>query len=307
MARRLPPLNSLKSFEAAGRLLSFTRAADELNVTQAAISHQIKLIEEFLGVSLFERYPRRLALTESGKILLSDLSTAFDKISAAVKAVSKDQADNKLTVRLAPSLASKWLSPKLKYFNLQYPEIDLCLFHAHAMVDFEREKIDIAVAYGKGFSSDFSQQFSTDVVAEPLFSQDYFPVCAPSFMFNDKPLNDINNIRYYNLLHDASYQCWEEWLVLAGIDGINAHKGMINDDTNVLIQAAVDGQGIALGSMIFVEDLLKSGALIKPFDITLSNAHTYYIVYPAEHLKNPAVKAFRDWLLSLSEGLASAV
>lgn len=298
MARCLPPLNSLKSFEAAGRLLSFTRAAEELNVTQAAISHQIKLIEEFLGVTLFERHPRKLALTEQGRILLPEVMAAFDNMTTAIKAVRQETSDNILRVRLAPSLASKWLAPKLKYFNSQYPEIDLCLYHAHTIVDFEREQIDIAVSYGKGNSS--------DVIAEPLLSLDYFPVCTPSFMHNDKPLTDINNIRYYNLLHDASYKCWVDWLKLAGVDGINAYKGMINDNTNVLIQAAVDGQGIALGSMIFVEDHLKSGRLIKPFDITLSNNFTYFILYPPEHLKNPAVKAFKDWLHSLAVDLNSA-
>ncbi len=307
MSRKLPPLNSLKSFEAAGRLLSFTLAAEELNVTQAAISHQVKRMEEFLGVSLFQRLPRKLELTEQGKTLLPDVIAALDKISSAINDVSKDLPNNILSVRLAPSLAAKWLSPKLKYFRALYPDIDLCLYnaHAHNTVDFNREKIDILLTYGKGYSSDFGKQFSLDVVAEPLLSQDYFPVCTPSFMFNDHPLSDINNLRHYHLLHDASYQSWKDWLNLAGVSGINAHKGMINDDTNVLIQAAVEGQGIALGSMIFVEDHLKSGKLIRPFDITLTNNFTYYIIYPAEHLKKPAVRAFKDWLHSLTDDLAS--
>ena len=294
MARRLPPLNSLKCFEAAGRLLSFTRAAQELNVTQAAVSHQIKVIEEDLGVSLFIRYPRKLVLTEQGKALLPELIEAFDKISSAVGALRTGEQDNSMiSVRLAPSFAAKWLSPKLKDFWFQYPKIDLCLFHSHPAVNFEQEQIDIAVTYGKG---DWP-----GVVAERLLSLDFFPVCPPSFMDNDKPLSDINNLRYYTLLHDANYECWNDWLKHAGVKDINANKGTTIDDTNVLIQAAVDGQGIALGSTTFVEDLLESGRLVRPFDISLSNNFAYYVVYPAAHLKNPAVKAFKDWLLSLAE------
>lgn len=293
MGRRLPPLNSLKCFEAAGRLLSFTGAAKELNVTQAAISHQIKVIEEYLGVSLFDRYPRRLALTEQGRLLLPDIIEAFDRVSVAIGSVNQEQLSNMISVRLAPSFAAKWLSPRLKYFWLQYPEFDLCLYHAHGPVDFEREEIDLAVTYGKG---DWP-----GVVADSLLSLDFFPVCSPAFMTNDKPLTDINNLRYYTLLHDANYECWSDWIRLAALSDINCHKGTIIDDTNVLIQAAIDGQGIALGSTTFVEDHLESGRLVRPFDVTLENEFAYYVVCPESHLKNPAVRAFKEWLLSLLE------
>jgi LysR family glycine cleavage system transcriptional activator len=284
-------LNSLKCFEAAGRLLSFTEAARELNVTQAAISHQIKVIEEYLGVALFDRYPRRLTLTDPGKALLPEVIEAFDRVSSAVAAINREQYSNVLSVRLAPSFAAKWLSPRLKYFWLQYPEIDLRLYHAHPAVDFEREAMDIAVTYGKG---DWP-----GVVSEKLLSLDFFPVCSPTFLNTDKPLTDLGNLRYYALLHDANYECWRDWLELAGIDDIDASRGTVIDDTNVLIQAAIDGQGIALGSTTFVADLLEAGRLIKPFDISLVNEFAYYVVYPPEHLKNPAVRAFKEWLLSL--------
>jgi LysR family glycine cleavage system transcriptional activator len=293
MARQLPPMNSLKTFEVAGRLLSFTRAAEELNVTQAAISHQVKVIEEYLGVTLFDRYPRRLSLTTQGKALLPEVIEAFDRVSSAISAVKLNQTSNMLSVRLAPSFAAKWLSPRLKYFWLQYPEINLNLYHAHPAVDFGREDIDVAVTYGKG---DWP-----GVVADPLLSLDFFPVCTPSFMNNDKPLRDINNLRYYTLLHDASYECWTDWVKLAELDDINTSKGTIIDDTNVLIQAALDGQGVVLGSSTFVQDHLDSGRLIKPFDITLRNDFAYYIVCPPDHLNNPAVRVFKDWLLELAE------
>jgi LysR family glycine cleavage system transcriptional activator len=284
-------LNSLKCFEAAGRLLSFTGAARELNVTQAAISHQIKVIEEFLDVSLFVRYPRRLALSDQGKALLPDVTEAFDRISQAIGSISQEQHSNLISVRLAPSFAAKWLSPRLKYFWLQFPEIDLCLYHTHGAVDFERGEIDIAVTYGKG---DWP-----GVVADKLLGLDFFPVCSPAFLRNDKPLTELDNLRYYSLLHDANYECWRDWIELAGVQGIDSDKGTIIDDTNVLIQAAIDGQGIALGSTTFVEDHLESGKLIKPFDINLVNDFCYYVVCPESHLKNPAVRAFKEWLLSL--------
>ena len=294
MGRRLPPLNSLKCFEAAGRLLSFTAAARELNVTQAAISHQIKVIEEYLDVSLFERYPRRLALTEQGKTLLPEVTEAFDRVSGAISALGRERYSNMINVRLGPSFAARWLSPRLKYFWLQYPEIDLCLFHvANAPADFEREDIDIAVTYGNG---DWP-----GLVADRLLALDFFPICSPAFLQNDKPLTDIENLRYYTLLHDASYDCWHDWIELAQVDGIKAEKGTIIDDTNVLIQAAIDGQGIALGSTAFIQDHLDTGRLVKPFDITLVNEFAYYVVCPESHLKNPAVRAFKEWLLSLVE------
>ena len=198
-----------------------------------------------------------------------------------------------ISVRLAPSFAAKWLSPRLKYFWLQHPEIDLCLYHAHPAVEFDREQIDIAVTYGKG---DWP-----GVVADPILSLDFYPVCTPAFMSNDRPLSNINNLRYYSLLHDANYECWSDWLKLAGLEQINANKGTIIDDTNVLIQAAVDGQGVALGSSTFVQELLDSGRLIKPFDITLVNEFAYYVVCPEAHLKNPSVQAFKDWLLDLGD------
>lgn len=289
MARRLPPLNSMKCFEAAGRLLSFTDAAKELNVTQAAVSHQIKVIEEFLEVSLFIRYPRRIVLTEQGKALLPNITDAFDKLSIAIRAVSKEQTTNIVNVRLAPSFAAKWLSPRLKNFWIKHPEININLFHASPPVDFDREEVDIAVTYGKGKW--------TNVISEELLSLDFFPVCSPAFMQNDKPLTDINNLRYYTFLHDANYECWTEWLVLAGMNDIASNKGTIIDDTNVLIQAAIDGQGVALGSTVFVEDHLKSGKLVSPCDITLHDDFAYHVVSTEKRLSNPAVRAFKDWLL----------
>ncbi|MFT5506349.1 MAG: LysR family glycine cleavage system transcriptional activator [Gammaproteobacteria bacterium] len=235
MARKQAPLNGLRSFEAAGRLLSFTEAAKELNVTQAAVSHQVKSVEPSLGMLLFFRHSRRLSLAEEGQLLLPEITAAFDKIALALELVITQKNSTIINMRLAPSFAAKWLSSRLKCFWMQYPEIDLSLVHAHPAVDFSREKIDIAVTYGRG---DWPS-----VIADPLISLDFSPICTPEFMTNDKPLSDINNLSYYTLLHDASYECWRDWLSLAGLSYIASNKGTIIDDTNVLIQAAIDGQG----------------------------------------------------------------
>ena len=291
MARKSTPLNALRSFEAAARLLSFTEAAKELNVTQAAVSHQVKSIEEYLGIALFNRNPRRLTLTTQGRQLLPEITEAFDKISNALDAIEVKPDSNLITVRLAPSFAAKWLSPRLKYFWMQHPEIDLSLFHAHPAVDFEREQIDIAVTYGKG---DWP-----GVVSERLLSLDFFPVCCPDYLTGENPLTELENIFSYALLHDADYECWKDWLNLAGLDSVQANRGTIIDDTNVLIQAAIDGQGVALGSTTFVQDHLDAGRLVKPFTQILKNEYSYYVVCPESHLNNPSVSAFRDWLMAL--------
>ena len=293
MARRLPPLNSLSSFEAAGRHLSITRAAAELAVTQAAVSHQVKALEAHLGVHLFRRLPRQLVLTMAGDKLLGAVSGSLDMISKTVAEIREEPTTDSLSVRLAPSFAAKWLSPRLGKFQNAQSTIELALKHSNEVVDFRHSDLDLAITYGLG---DWP-----DVVAERVLSLDFFPVCSPAFLDNDKPLTEINNLRYYTLLHDADYQIWGDWFKLAGLHDIEARRGTIIDDTNVLMQAAVDGQGVALGSTTFVDELLESGRLVKPFDITLKDDSAYHVVCPKSHLEKPAVAAFRDWLLSLRQ------
>jgi len=293
MARRLPPLNSLRSFEAAGRHLSITRAAAELAVTQAAVSHQVKALEKHLGVHLFRRLPRQLILTMAGEKLLPVVSESLDAIAGTVTAISEDSDPEKLSVRLAPSFAAKWLSPRMGSFREQQPTIELVLNHSNEAVDFRHSDIDVAISYGTG---DWPE-----VVAERVLSLDFFPVCAPGCISNDRPLSDIDNLRHYTLLHDATYDNWTAWLKLAGASQVDPQHGTILDDTNVLIQAAIDGQGIALGSTIFVADHLESQRLVRPFDQVLDSEYAYYIVCPEEHLQRPAVNAFRDWVIGERE------
>lgn len=289
MPRRLPPLNALRAFEAAGRHLSFTRAADELTVTQAAISHQVKALEEYLDTALFLRMPRQLELSKAGKILLPVVSTAFDRIGNSVAQLGKTIKSSALTVRLAPSFAAKWLSPRLDDFRQQYPQVDLSLMLANDPADFRRQAIDLAVTYGKGNWR--------GVLAERLLAIDFFPVCSPDYLQSVEPLNHVEDLKRCTLLHDTDHRSWADWLTLAGASTINASRGTIVDDTNVLIQAAIDGLGVALGSSLFVVDHLTAGRLIQPFDTVMQSDYAYYVVCPRQHLKKAGVAEFRNWLL----------
>ena len=290
MSRKLPPLNGLRAFECAARHMSFTLASQELNVTQAAVSHQVKSLENHLGVLLFKRLTRKLVLTEAGQNLMPEIREAFDRIGTAVDGIRQDEINERLTVRLGPSLAARWLSPRLKQFWQQFPKVDLCLFHSNSPVNFDREDIDLAITYGKG---DWP-----GVLSSRLHDSDYFPVCSPGLIeaFGGKiSISDLNQI---TLLHDARYEVWEQWLQLTDQAGVNARRGVLIDDTNVLMQAALDGQGMAMGSTLFVQRYMASGRLVRPFDLSLSSENAYYIVCPKNHLQRQVVSDFKHWLLA---------
>ena len=290
MNRRIPPLNSLRSFEAAGRHLSFTRAAEELNVTQAAISHQVRALEQHLEVALFKRLPRKLMMTAAGYALLPEITAALDRIANAVQEVKQREGvqEQSLSVRVAPSFAATWLSPRLKDFWQKYPEINLRLYHSHRPVDFEQTEVDIGLTYGDG-SWPAVESF-------PLLKLGFFPVCSPDLLGDELDLPAL--LSSHSLLHDADYQCWKSWLQEAGIEGVNAYRGQVIDDTNVLIRAAVDGQGVALGSDVFSEGYLASGELVRLSDFTLFNHEAYYLVCPKAHLEREPVAIFKQWVFS---------
>lgn len=293
MPRQLPPLTALRAFEAAGRNMNFTRAAAELAVTQAAVSHQIKALEDHLGVKLFNRLPRKLALTDAGEQLLVTVSRSFDDMSAAILKVSKSprrSGSETLTVRSPPSFTAKWLAPKLKSFRRRQPGIDLRIRHSNESPNFSRDRIDLAFTYGDGKWP--------DVVAAPVLTLDFFPVCSPAYLKAERPLDDPSSLGYYNLLHDATTKNWSAWFALAGVDDVDANRGTILDDTNVLIQAAIDGQGVALGSLVFVAEHLESGRLVRPFELVLESDLAYHIVCPEEYLSRQSVNAFRNWVLA---------
>ncbi len=291
MKRRLPSLNGLRAFEAAARHQSFTRAADELSVTQTAISHQIKRLEEQLGQRLFIRRNRRLLLTEAAQELLPAVRTAFDGLNAAVEQLSRSDRSGSLTVSTVISFTTKWLVPRLAGFQAAYPEIDVRITASADLVDFSRDDVDMAIRYGHG---DWP-----GLRVDRLICEDVFPVCSPSLMRGATPLRRPVDLAHHTLLHVTSYQeDWQVWLTAAGVDGVDYRRGLSFDLAFPALQAAIDGVGVALGRSTMVEADIAAGRLVVPFDVALPLQAAYYVVSPEETAERPKIKAFRDWLLS---------
>jgi LysR family glycine cleavage system transcriptional activator len=290
MSRRLPPLNALRAFEAGARHLSFTKAAEELHVTQAAVSHQVKALEEYLGVALFRRMTRQIALTEAGRALVPVLSESFDQIAAAAEALRERPESRTLTVTLTPAFGSKWLAGRLGRFWTGHPEIDLRLHHTVTSVDFAVEEVDMGVRWGSGDWPGLESEF--------LISVDVTPVCSPALLEGDHPLCCPEDLAHYTLLHEDDHEDWVQWFITAGLDGDAARRGPTLDDSGVLLRAAADGHGVALGRLSLIGDDLGSGRLVVPFDLRLEIEHGYHVVYRPGGLDNPKIKAFRDFLLA---------
>ncbi len=294
MARRLPPLNALRAFEAAARHLSFTQAAGELNVTQAAISHQVKALEERLGVVLFRRLNRALLLTDAGQAYLPAVRAAFDQIAEATERLYAQEARGTLTVSVLPSFAAKWLVPRLGRFRDACPEIDVRVSPSLHLVDFSREDVDVALRYGRG---DWP-----GMRIDRLMTEDIFPVCSPRLLDGPNPLRAPADLARHTLLHDEDHGSWRMWLAAAGVDGVDPTHGTVFTDSGMLVQAAVEGQGVALARSALAAADLAAGRLVKPFDVTLPASFAYYVVCPEASAERPKVRAFRDWVLAEARG-----
>ena len=294
MKRTLPPLNGLRAFEAAARHMSFTDAAEELNVTQAAISHQVRGLEQRLGLKLFVRRKRSLMLSEAGQAYLPSVRAAFDQLNEATeKLLQKDKGGN-LTVTTTSSFAVKWLVPRLGGFQRSHPEIDVRVSTGTSLVDFSREDVDIGIRYGRG-------QWP-NLMAERLVSEDVMPVCAPSLVKGPNGLAKPADLKRFTLLHIGSFpDDWQVWLTAAGVKGVDASRGVSFDFALAAYQAAMDGLGVALGRNPLVEPDLKAGRLVVPFEFKRSSDFAYYLVYPPEAIRRRKIKAFRDWIVSLSD------
>ena len=288
MRRDLPPLNALRAFEAAARLLSFTRAADELAVTQAAISHQVKSLEEWLGVLLFQRLPRRLALTDSGRELLETIRDAFDRIEVGVARARRNDGGGPLTVTVVPSFAAKWLVPRLGRFQAQHPDIEVRIAADTRLTRFD-DGVDVAIRAGRGHWP--------DLVCERLMSEELYPVCSPRLLAGPVRLVEPDDLRHHTLLHDDFEHDWRMWLQAAGVSGVDWRRGPRFSDSSMVVQAAVEGQGIALARSALAQEDLKAGRLVRPFRIDLASDLAYYIVCPPSHIGRQKVRAFRDWLM----------
>jgi len=293
MSKRLYPLNALRAFESAARELSFVKAADELNVTPAAVSHQIKKLEDYLGAQLFRRLPRGLVLAEAGGRLLAELGDAFGQLDRAVERVRAADAGGALTISVAPMFAVKWLLPRLQAFGARHPEIDVRLSASLALVDFQRDAFDAAIRLGRGPYP----RLAMDV----LFEEAVTPMVSPRLV--EGGAMRLEDLARLTLLHDDSMAFdpdapnWEHWLAAAGAAEIDAARGPRFAQPDHALQAAIDGAGVVLGWRHLAGDDLAARRLVAPFDLTLPLGSAFAFVCPESFADRPKIRAFRAWLL----------
>ena len=297
MYRTLPPLNALRAFEAAARHLSFTKAAEELGVTPAAVSHQIKGLEDILGVVLFRRLTRALVLTEAAQRALPALREGFAKLAEASERLRAQSDTGTLTVSVDPSIAVKWLVPRLERFQQLCPGLDLRLDANGELADFARDGVDLGIRYGGG-------QYP-GLRADLMFAERVFPVCSPRLMQGPHPLRTPEDLRHHTLLHldwrvEETAPNWRMWLQAAGVEGIDPGRGPHFNLESMALQAAVEGQGVALVDSVISQDDVARGRLIRPFELTVSgrSGFSYYVVSPLARAEEPKIAAFRDWVLA---------
>ncbi len=288
--RRLPPLNALRSFEAAARHGSFNKAAEELYVTPSAISHQIKSLEEFLDLKLFRRNKRKVDLTGAGEKYLPSIQHALDEIDAATRRLVANPNSGAVTLSVAPAFLTRWLMPRLSQFQEQYPEVELRLSASMDAVDFDHSDIDMAVRFGtgdwRGVNSDF------------LLGMTVVPVCSPRLLEGRHPLRTIDDLRHHTLIQvNTRLDEWRVLLKSAGIDEVGFGKELRFSSTSLATAAAVEGLGIALADRYLVSKELRSGALVVPFDISLDTHSAFYLVKPEFRPLSHGMKVFRDWIL----------
>ncbi|UCH73730.1 MAG: transcriptional regulator GcvA [Rhodospirillales bacterium] len=299
MSRRIAPLNALRAFEAAGRHLSFSKAAEELHVTPAAISHQIKGLEEFCGVRLFQRMTRSILMTDDAQQVLPLLREGFDLLADASERLAVPRLDNLLTVSAAPSIAARWLIGRLERFRAAEPEIDVRLDASDRLTDFTRDGVDLAIRYGGGRYPGLH--------VDRLFETTVVPVCSPTLAAGSPPLRVPADLARHTLIHfewdrqDFTWPTWKMWLLAAGVDNVDPSRGPRFNDAGLALQMAIDGHGIALMTDVLATDDIAAGRLVRPFDLTLSTNFGYFVVCPTGRVEIPKIKAFRAWLRRQAE------
>lgn len=303
MTHRLPPLNSLRAFEAAARLLSFKKAADELAVTPTAVSHQIRLLEEYLDLSLFRRLTRALELTPAGAAMLPLVREGFASLTAAVDKVRRDPGGSVVNVCAPPSFATRWLVPRLGHFSRAHPDVELRLTSSLLAVD-RRDGgqpgsgdtvYDLVIRFGRGDYPGWQ--------VERLFSPAYVPVCSPLLPVGEFPLRVPADLRQHVLIHDATVPDfddrpgWAQWLAMAGVDDYEAmNYGPRFADAVLAVEAAIAGHGVALAARPLVSADLVAGRLVMPFPQSIPSRYAYYVTTPVGATSRPAVTALCIWL-----------
>lgn len=286
--RKLPPLASLRAFEAAARHLSFKRAAEELAVTPTAVSHQVRQLEDRLGVRLFERHPRQVVATAAAMELYPVLRDGFDAFARALEVVADRRARRSLTLSATSAFAARWLVPRIGSFRRAHPGLDLRLHASDEPVRLEGRDIDAAIRYGRGPYP--------GLVALPLAADRFAPVCSPALRLRRRA-----DLGRWPLLHfewrhrRADNPTWRRWLERAGMHEAQPDSGIVFSDENHAIQAALAGQGVALLSLLLVAPDLRSGALVQPFGPVLEG-YRYHLVYAPDAPRREELAALGEWL-----------
>lgn len=308
MKRTLPPLLALRAFEAAARHMSFTLAADELCVTQSAISKHIRSLEEHFRLKLFNRLTREIELTEEGTLLFSSVGTSFDQIEATSRTLAKIKPTRGLTLNILPTLASTWLMPRLVRFTQQHQSVEVRLVTSIEPVAFERDKIDVAIRVGrlptqrlKGHAPRIDLVMTNDwsgIVAEKLFPDVLVPVCRPDLLGEKDPATPAALVRLPLIHTDSRAHAWEDWFAALNVPYQPAARALHFGHFFMSVRAAIDGKGVALVPHILVKEDIQSGRLIVPVTERVPSEGDYYLMYRKERAKDRAISAFREWLLS---------
>ncbi|MDA0997935.1 MAG: transcriptional regulator GcvA [Proteobacteria bacterium] len=296
--RKIPPLNGLRAFEAAARNLSFTKAAQELFVTPAAISHQIKGLEEYLGVRLFRRLTRSVILTDAAQSVLPLVSEGFDRLAQAGEVLKQSETSGVLTVSSAPTFAAKWLVLRIPDFAERYPDISIRMDARLELVDFDRDGVDVAVRFGNG---DYP-----GMQIDRLFNEEIVPVCHPKLLDGPNPLRHPDDLKHHRLLHvdwgkmTGPLPDWNMWLASAGVSDVDPTRGPVFTVESMAISAAAQGSGVALASTYAVTEEIADGRLVIPFARSLKTHTSYWVVCPRRTANLPKIRAFREWVIEMA-------
>ena len=296
MPRRIYPLNALRAYEASARHLSFVKASEELSVTPAAVSHQVKKLEEYLGLPLFRRRSRGLLLTESGQVLLTELREVFLRLDKAMERVIDSDSRGTVTLSVAPTFATMWLIPRLQKFYALQPDIDVRISTSLGLVDFQRDDYDAAIRLGSG------QWFGLETIK--LFDETVTPMCSPRLLEGPDALNHPDDLRKHVLLHNHSMDydpeapTWDTWLKAAGASKVDASRGTHFSLPDHGLQASIDGAGVVLGWRTLAAPDIAAGRVVAPFDLVLPLGSSFYLAYPEAYAPRSNIAALRDWLVS---------
>lgn len=296
MKRRLSHLNAWCAFEASARLGGFSAAAAEMGVTAAAVGQQVRMLEHYLGIALFERQGKKLLPSEAARAVLPDMRAAFDTLAQASEKLRDARGGQLVTLTLPPSFAAKWLMPRLEDFRMANPEIDLRLDTTDRVVDLARDGIELGIRYGQGHYP--------GLTVEKLIDEHVFPVCSPALLSRMRAIDQPDSLGRFKLIHDTTLQgmpgfpTWSTWLKAAGARGVDARPGLRINSSIMASQAAMDGQGVALGRSVIVADDCAQGRLVCPVPFSLPSGASYFLVSVAERKLSGAAQTFVEWFRS---------